>query len=73
MLVLTPLELVLIPVLADVEMVWMPAELVEIPLLADVEMVWIPAELTATPDLFVLMLRMLMLIDEVFIDMFVEI
>ena len=32
-----------------------------------------PAELTATPDLFVLMLRMLVLIDEVFIDMFVEI
>ena len=48
MLVLTPLELVLIPVLADVEIVWMPAE-------------------------FVLILRMLILIDEVFIDMFVEI
>ena len=32
-----------------------------------------PAELTVTPDLLVLMLKMLMLIDEVFIDMFVEI
>ena len=32
-----------------------------------------PAELTATPDLFVLMLRMLILIHAVLIDMLVEI
>ena len=61
------------PVLADVEIVWMPRELVLMSVLADVEIVWMPAELTVTPDLFVLMLKMLMLIDEVFSDMFVEI
>ena len=37
LLVLIPAELVEIPVLADVETVWMPAELVEIPVLAAVE------------------------------------
>ena len=50
-----------------------PSELVLMPVLAEVEIVWMPAELTVTPDLFVLMLTMLMLIDDVFSDMFVEI
>ena len=40
-----PRELVLMPVLADVEMVRMPAELVLMPFFADVEMVRMPAEL----------------------------
>ena len=43
------------------------------PFLAYVETVWIPAELVETPPLLVLMLKMLMLMDEVFIDILVEI
>ena len=41
-----PAELVLIPLLAEVETVWMPAELVVIPLLADVETASMAAELS---------------------------
>ena len=37
--VLTPRELVLIPILAEVETVWIPIELVLMPFLAEVETV----------------------------------
>ena len=44
------------PVLADVETVWIPRELVLMPVLADVETVWIPSELVLMPRVLVLAL-----------------
>ena len=44
------------PVLADVETVWIPSELVLMPVLADVETVWMPRELVLMPRVLVLAL-----------------